>query len=388
MKLSKKAILLSYISTASVSGAILTPALPTMEKTFQLPVGAVEWVVTLFLLGYMFGQLIYGPLANRYGRLPTIRIGFLINILGTLFSLFAVYQESFSGLIFARLFTSLGAAAGLCCTFTLIHELLPENEAKKALSYSVLSFSLGIGFSILIGGLMTEYLHWGAIFWVLLIHGVALFTSTWLFEEPHQEKIPIHPKTILSRYLQVLQGKTLVVYSLIFGMNAVFSYCYSTAAPMIAKQFLSLNAAEYGTWNTSIMIGMLLGSVTGAQIIKRISVHKMINLTLLLLGACFFSFFLQKTLSLQSPFWFFITATSSYFLMSWLFPSASFLALQNTKDRASASGMMNFINMGTAVLSVALMGYLPFSSFTALLSVLFGYLALACLGKLFLKRPL
>ncbi len=386
MNLSKKATLLSYISTASASGAIITPALPTIEKSFDLPIGAVEWIVTLFLLGYMFGQLIYGPLSNRYGRLPTIRIGFLINIIGILLSLFAVYVGSFLGLICARLFTSLGAAAGLCCTFTLIHELLPEDEAKKALSYSVLSFTLGIGLSIFIGGIITEYLHWGAIFFVLLIHGILLFASTWLFSEPHLEKIPIHPKTIVMGYFNVLQNKKLIIYSAIFGVTSVFSYCYSTAAPMIAKQFLTLNAAEYGTWNTSIMLGMVLGSITGAQLIKKIHVNRVVTLTLILLGIGFLSFFIQRVIYSQNHIWFFSTATLLYLFMSWLFPSASFLALQNTKDRASASGVMNFINMGAAVFSVALMGYLPFSSFTSLLIVLYGYLAIVFLGKLALKN--
>lgn len=386
MNLSKKAILLSYISTASASGAIITPALPTIEKNFQLPVGTVEWVVTLFLMGYMFGQLIYGPLANRYGRLPTIRIGFLINIIGILFSLIAVQQDSFLGLIFARLFTSIGAAAGLCCTFTLVHELLPENEAKKALSYSVLSFTLGIGLSIFIGGLITQYLHWGAIFFVLLIHGVVLFISTWLFKEPHQEKIPIHPKTIISGYLHVLRNKSLIIYSAIFGLTSVFSYCYSTAAPMIAKEFLMLNAAEYGTWNTLIMTGMVLGSITGAEIIKRMNVNAVVSLSLVLFGVGFSSFFIQRITSIQSPVWFFTTATLLYLFMSWLFPSASFLALKNAKDKASSSGVMNFINMGSAVLSVALMGYLPFPAYTALIIILYGYLITVSLGKCYLKK--
>ncbi len=386
MKVVKKAILLSYISTASASGAIITPALPTIEKNFNLSIGEVEWIVTLFLLGYMFGQLIYGPLSNRFGRLPAIRIGFLLNIIGILFSLFAVYGESFFGLLLARFLTSIGAAAGLCCTFTLIHELLPENEAKKALSYSVLSFTLGIGLSIFIGGIITEYLHWGNIFFVLLAHGILLFISTWQFPETIQKKTPIHPRIIIEGYFDVLRSKKLIIYSGIFGVTSVFSYCYSTAAPMIGKQFLGLDAAKYGTWNTSIMIGMLLGSITGAQLIKKIRTHTVVKLALFLLGVGFLSFFIQRAIHLESSLWFFTTATFLYLFMSWLFPSASFLALQNTQDRASASSVMNFINMGAAVMCVALMGYLPFTSFTALIITLFGYLIIVILVSLFLRK--
>jgi len=382
----KKAILLSYISVASASGAIITPALPAIEKNFNLSMGEVEWIVTIFLLGYMFGQLLYGPFANRFGRLPSIRIGFLINIIGILFSFLAVYLDSFIGLLLARFLTSLGAAAGLCCTFTLIHELLPEEEAKKALSYSVLSFTLGIGVSIFIGGVVTEYLYWSAVFWILLIHGAIILASTWQFTETIDTKVPIHPKAIFQGYCSVLKSKNLIIYSAIFGTTSVFSYCYSTAAPMVASGFLRINVAEYGAWNTTIMIGMIVGSITGAQLIKRMRTYLLVMTSLALLGVGFLSFLLQKISLIESNLWFFTTATFLYLIMSWLFPSASYLALKDMKDRASASGIMNFINMGVAVLCVAMMGYLPFTSFTALLITLFGYLAFSLALSLFLRK--
>lgn len=73
--------LLSYISIASVSAAMITPALPHIEHTFALSTGTVEWVVSTFLIGYVLGQLIYAPLANVYGRLNALEWG--LNIGGT-----------------------------------------------------------------------------------------------------------------------------------------------------------------------------------------------------------------------------------------------------------------------------------------------------------------
>ena len=91
----KVAILLSYICIASFSAAIITPALPQIQKTFSLSHGAVGWVISIFLFGYVIGQLIYGPLANRYGRLKALRIGMLINILGVILCIFSVYVHSY-----------------------------------------------------------------------------------------------------------------------------------------------------------------------------------------------------------------------------------------------------------------------------------------------------
>jgi DHA1 family bicyclomycin/chloramphenicol resistance-like MFS transporter len=71
----KTGILLSYICIASLSAAMITPALPHIQSFFYLSKGAVEWVVSIFLLGYVIGQLIYAPIANRYGRLTALRAG-------------------------------------------------------------------------------------------------------------------------------------------------------------------------------------------------------------------------------------------------------------------------------------------------------------------------
>ena len=82
MKTGKTILLLSYMSIASASAAILTPALPHIEAAFSLGHGQVEWIMNIFLIGYTLGQIIYGPLANKVGRLRALRTGFSINILG------------------------------------------------------------------------------------------------------------------------------------------------------------------------------------------------------------------------------------------------------------------------------------------------------------------
>lgn len=65
--------LLSYISIASVSAAIITPALPKIQAQYTLSPGTIEWMVSAFLIGYVVGQLIYAHLANQFGRLKALR---------------------------------------------------------------------------------------------------------------------------------------------------------------------------------------------------------------------------------------------------------------------------------------------------------------------------
>lgn len=152
--------LLSYISIASVSAAMITPALPAIQTQYSLSLGVVEWIVSAFLIGYVFGQLIYAPLANQFGRLKALRIGLIINLIGIILSLLALTANSYELLIIGRFVTALGSASGLACTFMLINEWLPESQRKSAMAYSVLSFALGVGLAVMIGGIITEYWDW------------------------------------------------------------------------------------------------------------------------------------------------------------------------------------------------------------------------------------
>lgn len=81
MKTYKIIILLTYISIASASAVIINPALPNIATELGLSSGTVEWLVSIFLLGYVLGQIIYGPIAKKYGDVITLRAGMTINVI-------------------------------------------------------------------------------------------------------------------------------------------------------------------------------------------------------------------------------------------------------------------------------------------------------------------
>ena len=68
----KITVLLSYISIASASAVILNPALPHIATQLNLTSGEVKWLISIFLIGYVIGQIVYGPIAKRYGDVVTL----------------------------------------------------------------------------------------------------------------------------------------------------------------------------------------------------------------------------------------------------------------------------------------------------------------------------
>lgn len=364
--------LLNYISIASVSAAIITPALPKIQTEYALGPGIIEWIVSAFLIGYVVGQLIYGPLANRFGRLKALRIGLVINLIGLGVCLLALLQESYWLLVSGRLITALGAASGLACTFMLINEWLPEVQRKTAMAYSVLSFALGIGIAVVIGGVITEFLHWQGCFWILLVHGLIMLWGICIFSETLIHPKSIYVLTIVRDYYAALASAKLVIFSLVVGCCSAISYCFSAAGPQIAEKILKLSAAEYGYWNILNIIGMLLGGLLAKRLLARFSANQLITIGFLGVAAGIINLLIMWYFGNQSSLWFFLITASLYLFSSFLFSGGSFVASNALEDKASAAAMMSFVNMCFATLSVIVMGYLmvnPLLSFIIILSL-------------------
>ncbi|KTD33612.1 MFS transporter [Legionella israelensis] len=362
--------LLSYISVASVSSAIITPALPQIQSEFALGNGEVEWMVSAFLIGYVLGQLIYGPLANAYGRLKALRIGLIINILGILLCFMALSIHSYVFLIFGRFITALGAAGGLACTFMLINEWLPEAKRKMAMAYSILSFTIGIGLSVMIGGLVTQYWHWSGCFWILLFQGILMLWGTKAFSETLTHPQPINFSMIFTGYKKALSSGQLLIFSLAWGYCSSVSYCFSAAAPQIAVHSLGLTAAEYGYWNILNIAGMFAGGLQAKALLDRYSPRQVITMGLVGCAVGLLSLIFLLQLNHPSALWFFLSTASLFFFSGSLYAGGSFVASTSIEDRASGAAMMSFINMSTATLTVIIMGYLSANALLSFISIL------------------
>ena len=266
----KIGLLLSYICIASLSAAIITPALPSISATFHLGNSSLQWVVSTFMIGYVIGQLIYGPIANRFGRLNALRSGLILNLIGVVICLLSsIVWHNYDLLLWGRLITALGAASGLSCSQMLIHELLPQDKAKHALSYSIIAFTGGIGLAVFLGGITTEYFQWQDCFWILLVHGIIMLTCTKCFPETLKQKHSIHPNTIIKNYYHTLKSFRLITFSLVVGLLSVFSYGYAATAPIFTQAHLQLTAGQYGTWNLLNMVGMFFSGIVSVKLMKK-----------------------------------------------------------------------------------------------------------------------
>ncbi|QIW09228.1 MFS transporter [Francisella sp. LA112445] len=360
MKNYKIAILLSYISIASASAVIINPALPQISSQFGLTNGAVEWLVSIFLIGYVIGQIIYGPIAKKYGDSNTLRIGMIINVIGLIICLLGATNSSMLMLLIGRLISAIGASAGLVCTFIILNNSVAPHKAKVSLSFATVSFAISLTLATLIGGLITTYSHWSNCFYVLLLHAVIMFGLSFLYENKRDFDFNLRVSAIIEGYLEAFSSFKLVVFALTLGVMSLFSYCYSAAGPFIAHHIFNFNSAQYSIWTSMTIIGILSGAVVAAKIINKYKSESILLVALVCLIILIVILGVLKVTGNVTPIAFFVIVTLMYFVCNFIFPTGSHIASNAIECRSNASAAMNFINVLAAVVGVAVMGYMPF----------------------------
>ncbi len=155
---------------------IFVPALPVAAADFGVGASAMQMTISVYILGLAGGQLIYGPVSDRFGRRPALMAGLTLYVAA---SVVAMTAENVTVLIVARLFQALGGCAGLVLGRAIVRDISGETEAARRLALMNLMVTLGPGLAPMLGGLLASTTGWRSIFVVLCALGVVNFILTW-----------------------------------------------------------------------------------------------------------------------------------------------------------------------------------------------------------------
>ncbi|MBV9016949.1 MAG: MFS transporter [Alphaproteobacteria bacterium] len=175
------ALLAAVTALAFCALHMVVPALPVLVAVFDDSAAHVQLVLSLYLAGIAAGQLIYGPVSDRFGRRPVLIAGLAMFLLGTLLCGVA---WSLRALIFGRVLQALGACAGIVLSRAIIRDVYDREMAARGLALVMMAMTLAPAVSPALGAYLTEWLDWRAIFVLLGGFGAAVFagTAAWLGE--------------------------------------------------------------------------------------------------------------------------------------------------------------------------------------------------------------
>lgn len=357
--------LLLMISFASVNAVLFTPALPAIASFFAISDSAAQMTITWFLIGYAVGQLLYGPIANRFGRKKALYTGIILQIASSLLCVLAGFFHLYFILVIGRLFLALGSGVGLKMTFTLVNEIYESTIANQKLSYLMIAFAITPGIGVMIGGVLSTHFGWQSTFYAGAVYGMILLAlSTTLPETQKQLDLKaLKWDHLISSYLDQFKNRRLVTGGLLMGSATCFVYVFAALAPFIAINIMHMNASNYGMANLIPPIGLVVGSLISAQLAKKHKPIFIINLGILIsfFGSSLMLVFLLMKLSIIIAL--FCSMLLCYFGLALVFANASIIALANTVDKAHGSAVMNFINMGFVTLIVLSIGKISINLF-------------------------
>lgn len=381
-------ISLMLLSAFAAMGAILmTPALPQIAKYFGIGVGSAQLTVTSFLLGYAFGQLIYGPIANRFGRKPAFYIGIAIATLGSLFSILSSPFESFHLLILGRFLEALGSSAGLVVCFTIINDFYYPDQARKIIAFVMLAFAIVPGIAIAIGGALTQYIHWQACFYFLFLYGLCLLYFAYRLPETIVERDykALHYQHIFKHYAEIFVNKKLIGFAMTAGFSSACIYVFGAEGPFIGIHLLNIPPATYGLLALTPFIGTVIGSlsmlrltkINALTLIKSAYTLEVIAALAMLLLFIFHGVTIYTMLILMGIFCIGYPMVSGTSLTS---------AMSQTEDKSNGSAVMNFIGMSMPVLMTLLLSVLHIGAAIIMPIVFLISLFLTCVVYFLLVR--
>src|SRR5688500_10215086 len=145
------------------------PAFPQIAAELGVAVSRRSLSVSVYFIGFALGQVIYGPLLDRFGRQRPIYAGLAIYILATVG---CMTTTSFEGLLIFRFIAALGGSAASVGAVTLVRDHVPADRAARAFAMLMLVLSVSPLLAPSIGSLIATVASWRAIFAALAVLAV------------------------------------------------------------------------------------------------------------------------------------------------------------------------------------------------------------------------
>ena len=222
------------------------PAFPDIAQHLHSTVANVSLSLSSFFIGISFGQLVYGPLLDRFGRKKPLYIGLSIYILA---SLGCVFAGSINILIALRLLQALGGCVGMVASRALIRDIFPVEENAKIFSLLMLVVGVSPLIAPTAGGYITAFIGWQYIFVVLAVMGTAILISIhFSLPEGRQadDSLSLKPKHIAQNFAAVFKEPQFYVFVFTGSLGAAGLYAYIAGSPLVFMQLFKVSEQHFG----------------------------------------------------------------------------------------------------------------------------------------------
>lgn len=345
-------MLVAVGALTALSMDIYFPAMDMIAEEFGRPDGQLQWTISAFMLSFSLGQLVYGPLSDRFGRRITLFIGLVIYAIANLGCAFASNLEL---LVLGRFLQGLGACAGSISCFAIARDLYNDSSLTKAIATIASMTSIAPILAPLIGAKLAVIWGWRSSFVFLIGVSVILVIWVWLGLPETRKEIQKENMTQLGRvYLSLLGHGTFMRYSLVncFIFGGLFVFLSAGAPLLMGAWGASANTfAIYFGLNAGLY---MIGSFLAGKLTEHLETQHIAQIGT---GVAFFGGLIMWFLSNNHHLAAFLVPMGLVTLgVSWALPASTSGGLNPLGKRAgSASAFQGFLRFGGASIIAAIL---------------------------------
>jgi MFS transporter, DHA1 family, multidrug resistance protein len=366
------ALMALLMSMTAMSIDIMLPALPDIGATLGLGDDSkLPLVVTVFMLGMAIGQLVWGPLADRFGRRRPLLLGLLLFAFATTV---AMTTQDFSQLLAARFLQGIGGSVGRIIVTAIVRDLFVGREMARVMSMVMMVFILVPILAPSVGQIVLLLATWRWLFAVLLSAG--LTSLVWASLRLPETQPPLPPgvcrRTLGQALRLVLSQRVTFGYGIASGFVLGILVAYISSAQQVFGNAYGLGTLFPFAFG-SVGCAIALASFTNARLVRHLGMRRLSHTALVAHLA------LSSTLTLLGslqplPLWLALAGTAAcFFLYGLIMSNFNAIAMQ---PMGQTAGMAASLTGSYSTATGALLGTLIAAKFNGTILPLFTGFAL------------
>jgi MFS transporter, DHA1 family, multidrug resistance protein len=349
--------LLSAIGPFSID--MYLPAFPAIAQSLHSTVAHVTLSLSSFFIGISAGQLLYGPLLDRFGRKKPLYVGLSIYLMASVGCALALSADA---LIVLRLLQALGGCVGMVAARAMVRDLFEVKENAKIFSLLMLVVAVSPIIAPTLGGYITAALGWRYVFAVLIIIVTCIMVAIYFFlpesREPDRH-LSLKPKHITNSFIAVMKQPQFYTYALTGAIAAAGLYAYIGGSPYVFMELFKVSEKQYGWIFALIAMGLIGSSQLNSVLLRNYESEQIIKVALICQSITGLILFITTLFGLAELFSTIFMIFIFLCCQGFTFPNSSALSLAPFSHNAgTASALMGAIQMGIGAITSALVSFL------------------------------
>lgn len=339
------------------------PGFDSIAADLNTTIPKVSLSLTGFFIGISFGQLLYGPLLDKFGRKKPLYFGLALYILA---SIGCLAVTNINQLIVLRFVQAIGSCAAAVASMAMVRDLFPVKESAKVFASLMLVIAISPMLAPTAGGYLMTAFGWQSVFMFLAGMAVLMLLAV-IFFLPNTFKpdagYSLKPAAMIGKFKSVLVIPQFYTYALITSLSIAGLFTYVAASPMVFMNLYGVSKTGYG-WIFALLSVAFIGTSQLNSLILRWHNSKTIITWALtaqaIISVLFLLAALNNLLNLYSTIVFIALFLSCLGLIN---PNSAALSLAPfSKDAGSASALMGAFQMGLGALASLAVSFFPETS--------------------------